>query len=453
MKNIVNNSHKKISGWGRANPVYSNIFIPNDINDIKNIIKNSKSKSLIPRGLGRSYGDVAQLKDKNIIELSNFKDIKIFNEKSTLKVGAGVSISEILEFIVPKGFFLPVTPGTKYITIGGAIASDVHGKNHHKDGSFANYIEEIKLIDGLGNKKVLTPSDQNKTFVEQFWATIGGMGLTGIIYEATFKLIKIESSFIRVDTSRFENLDSLMEALINANKKYRYSVAWLDSLHPQIRGVLTCGDHAIKTHYKHISTLLNYDPKPLISIPSFFYHGLLNKYTVRLFNELWFRKSPKSREKELQKISKFFYPLDGLKNWNRVYGAEGFVQYQFVVPDSASYLISKTLDILKDAQCFSFLTVLKRLGDSNQGLISFPMRGWTLSLDVPASNSNLYSTLDYLDNLIAKEGGRLYLAKDSRQSSDMFFKTYPNCFEWLRIKKEMDPRTIFASDLSERYKF
>ena len=440
----------EVKGWGGINSVFVRIFKPKNLQELKNKIKNSKSRSLITRGLGRSYGDAAQLNGKEVIVLSNFCKIELDIEEQTLKAGGGASFDEILKYIVPKGFFLPVSPGTKYVTVGGAIAADVHGKNHHKDGSFGNHLLEIRVIDGNGNENILTPNNESQIIKKQFFATVGGMGLTGTIFEAKFKLIKIETSFISVNTSRFEDLKSLMKAMLIADKEFHYSVAWVDSLHKKNRGVLTCGDHATKDQLQNNGNNLYYDPKSISSAPSFLPNGLLNNLTVKLFNEAWYRKSPKSKEKELQTISQFFHPLDGIKNWNNIYGKNGFIQYQFVVPDSASYLISKTLEVLKDANAPSFLTVLKRFGKNNNSYLSFPFNGWTLAVDVPANISNLKSQLDFLDGIIAKEGGRIYLAKDSRQTSEMFLKTYENLNEWLEIKKHMDPENKFMSDLAER---
>ncbi len=449
----MKNLKEKITGWGRTNPVFTEIYKPLDVEEIKNIIHNAPSKSIIARGLGRSYGDVAQLNDKNVVELSNFCNLQLYEESATLKAGAGASFNEILKFIVPKGFFLPVSPGTRNVTVGGAIASDVHGKNHHVDGSFGNHVSEIKLINGKGEEVIIAPNEENHEIDSQFWATIGGMGLTGIIYEATFKLIRIESSLINVDTSKFNDLETLMEAMLVADKKYHYSVAWVDSIHPKTRGVLTCGEHAKSEELVNISDKLKYDPKALTSTPSFLPNGLLNKFTVRLFNETWYRKAPDLRKNELQTISQFFHPLDGVENWNKIYGPKGFIQYQFAIPDSASYLIAKTLEVLREANALSFLTVLKRFGGKNKGFLSFPISGWTLAVDVPAAIPNLNEALNYLDSLVQREGGRIYLAKDSRQSSEMFFNTYPQFDRWLKVKNIMDPQNKFTSDLAERCKF
>ena len=229
---------KNVSGWAKTNSVKSFILEPKSKFQLKKIVKNAKPKSIIPRGLGRSYGDAAQLKDKFVVNLKHFNSFKISKKDKIITAGGGVSLDQILKFIIPKGFFIPVSPGTKNVTIGGSIACDVHGKNHHNNGSFGAHILEIKLIDGNANDKILRPNDPDINLQNQFWATIGGMGLTGIIYEAKFKLIEIETSLVSVDTFRYKDLNSLMKAMIKVDKKYNYSVAWIDPLHSNKRGIL-----------------------------------------------------------------------------------------------------------------------------------------------------------------------------------------------------------------------
>ena len=418
---------KTLSGWGRTNPVTADVVQPSSLEQLKELIRGAPPKSLIARGLGRSYGDAAQLKDGMVIELAAFDQIKLDPASGTCTAGAGVSLDQILRVIVPEGFFLPVTPGTRNVTVGGAIAADVHGKNHHVDGSFGNHVQRLLLIDGNGELKELTPSGRGSfDEAEFFWATVGGMGLTGVIVEATFSLIPITSSLISVDTTRYRDLESLMEAMVEADSMYRYSVAWVDSLDPKGRGILTCGDHAPAEALPKDKQAdpLYYDPKALASAPPFLPGGLLNKLTVRAFNEAWYRKSPKKRVGELQEIAPFFHPLDGVQEWNRIYGPAGFLQYQFAVPNEAAHLVPRTLEVLRNVGAPSFLTVLKRFGSSNPAPMSFPMPGWTLAVDVPASVPGLLRALDQLDEEVAEAGGRLYLAKDSRQSSEMFKKTY-----------------------------
>jgi len=443
-----------LSGWGRTNAVTSQVVQPNSVEQLQSLVREAPLRSLVARGLGRSYGDAAQLKNGTAIELPAFDRIELDRTSCTVTAGAGVSLDQILRLIVPAGFFLPVTPGTRNVTVGGAIAADVHGKNHHVDGSFGNHVQRLLLVDGSGTLQDLTPCGRGSSDdAEVFWATVGGMGLTGVIVEATFSLIQITSSLISVDTNRFPDLDSLMAAMVEADKKYRYSVAWVDSLDPKGRGVLTCGDHApIHTLPKaHRADPLYYDPKAIGSAPPFLPGGLLNKLTVRAFNEAWYRKSPKHRVGELQEISPFFHPLDGVQDWNRIYGPAGFLQYQFAVPNEASHLVSLTLEKLRQAGAPSFLTVLKRFGPSNPAPLSFPMPGWTLAVDVPAAVPGLLEVLDQLDLEVAAAGGRLYLAKDSRQSEAMFSRTYRR--ESLRLDYSaslgQEPK-VFNSDLASR---
>jgi decaprenylphospho-beta-D-ribofuranose 2-oxidase len=440
---------RTLMGWGRTNPVTAQVVQPSSVKQLQELVRGASPRSLIGRGLGRSYGDSAQLKDGTVIELPEFDEIELDAASGTVTAGAGVSLDQILRVIVPSGFFLPVTPGTRNVTVGGAIAADVHGKNHHVDGSFGNHVQRLLLIDGSGSLRELAPSGRgNFDEAEFFWATVGGMGLTGVIVEATFSLIPITTALISVDTTRYLDLDSLMAAMVEADAKYRYSVAWVDSLDPKGRGVLTCGDHA---SLEQLSTAqqaapLHYDPKAIASTPPFLPGGLLNKFTVRAFNEAWYRKTPKHREGELQAIAPFFHPLDGVQDWNRIYGPAGFLQYQFAVPNEAAHLVPRTLEALRQVGAPSFLTVLKRFGPSNPGPLSFPIPGWTLAADVPAAVPGLLEMLDQLDEEVAEAGGRLYLAKDSRQSSKTFMKSYPKLEDWRIKSKRIHPEYVFDSD-------
>ena len=444
---------KTLSGWGRTNPVSAQVVQPSSVKQLQELVQGAPPRSLIARGLGRSYGDAAQLKDGTVIELPAFDRIDLDPTSCTVTAGAGVSLDQILRVIVPAGFFLPVTPGTRNVTVGGAIAADVHGKNHHVDGSFGNHVQRLLLVDGSGTLRELTPSGRGSVEeAEFFWATVGGMGLTGVIVEATFSLIPITSSLISVDTTRYRDMESLMAAMVEADAKYRYSVAWVDSLDPKGRGVLTCGDHAPAEALPKSQQAdpLHYDPKALASAPPFLPGGLLNKLTVRAFNEAWYRKAPKHRVGELQAIAPFFHPLDGVQDWNRIYGPAGFLQYQFAVPNEAAHLVPRALEVLRQVGAPSFLTVLKRFGHSNPAPLSFPIPGWTLAADVPAAIPGLMEVLDQLDEEVAAAGGRLYLAKDSRQAEGLMKKTYHRISEWNRCEDFLNPEATLASSLSQR---
>ncbi len=448
----MNATRETLQGWGRVRPSDALVYSPSSTAEIQELVRQSSLQGLIARGLGRSYGDPAQCAGGAVVNLSDFHTIELDAKAGTVTAGGGASLDNVLRLIVPAGFFLPVTPGTRNVTVAGAIAADVHGKNHHVDGSFGNHVRQLRLIDGDANLLTLRPDDPDPLAQQAFWATVGGMGLTGVIVEACFELIPISSSLISVDTDRFRDLDALMAAMVEADHRYRYSVAWVDSLDPRGRGVLTCGDHASIEQLSGDQRLnsLAYDPRALAGAPPFLPGGLLNNWTVRAFNEAWYRKAPQHRQGELQAIAPYFHPLDGVSDWNRIYGSTGFLQYQFAVPDRGSHLVARTLEILRRVGAPSFLTVLKRFGPSNPGPLSFPAPGWTLAADVPAAIDGLLPALDALDEEVAAVGGRLYLAKDARQSATMLQRTYPRLDEWRLQRQRLDPRGIFGSDMSRR---
>jgi decaprenylphospho-beta-D-ribofuranose 2-oxidase len=441
-------SERLLTGWGRTSPSSAVVEQVSSVERVQEAIRQAGSRGVLARGLGRSYGDAAQSGGGLVLDLSSMSQLHLDPAAATVTVGAGVSLDELLRVIVPAGFFVPVTPGTRMVSVGGAIAADVHGKNHHVEGTFGAHVSSMTLVDGLGDVRVLTPQEQPT----EFWATVGGMGLTGVITEATFDLIPITSSRISVDTDRTTDLDDLMDRMIARDDEYRYSVAWIDSAHPSGRGVLTRGDHAPADWLpvKDQSEALAYGAKALGTVPPIFPNGLVNPLTMRAFNEMWFRKAPKSKQGELQSIGAFFHPLDVAHDWNRGYGPRGFLQYQFAVPDGAGHLVSTTLQRLRGIGALSPVTVLKRFGAANAGPLSFPLPGWTLAIDVPAGVDGLASVLDGLDELVLAEGGRLYLAKDSRMSPAMMAASYPRLGEWQRVRDSLDPQGIFTSDLARR---
>ena len=442
-----------VSGWGLNKWAKVNTFTPKNLEELINFIKNSNSGSILARGVGRSYGDAAQLDGQNIINLENFKTIKLNTSNSTLTVGGGVTLREIIKEIVPLGFFLPVVPGTSNITIGGAVASDIHGKNHYQDGSFGNHITKISLIDGNGYLQELSPVIEK--YKEKFWATVGGMGLTGVIYEVNINLISISTSLIEVNTKRFNDIEALMIDMEKNLIDYKYSVAWIDSLHKNFRGVLTRGNH-LKLENLNLEKKQN----PLIvkdikdrSKPKYLTKIFLNKLTVKIFNTLWFYKSPRNEIGKHESISTFFHPLDQIKDWNKIYGSRGFIQYQFLVPNDSKEKIKFVLDYFKKNRVPCFLTVLKKFGKRNASHLSFPDEGWTLTTDIPNCVPKINEILNFLDKEIAKSGGKIYLTKDSMQSAYIFKRTYPNINIWKEIKKELDPEFKFISDISKRLKF
>lgn len=407
------------------------------------------SRGLIARGLGRSYGDAAQ-NAGGIVLSPGAASIELDEERQVVRAGAGTSLHDLMAELLPRGWFVPVTPGTRYVTVGGAIAADIHGKNHHVSGTFGNHVRWFDLACADGRiRRVTRAADP-----ELFWGTVGGMGLTGVIVEAEFDVIRAETSWMNVDTTRVESLGELMDAMISADRLSTYSVAWIDLMargRHLGRSVLTVGEHVSSSALAgRAQRQPRTQPKdPRLSAPTLVPPHLISGPTVRVFNEVWFRKAPRRRVGELQSISAFFHPLDGVRNWNRLYGPHGLVQYQFVVPDGAEGALVAAIQDIAQAGFPSFLAVVKRFGGANEGMLSFPLKGWTLALDVPRRPS-LNGLFQRLDAIVAEAQGRLYLAKDGRMAPELLRRTYPRLDDFLALRARVDPNAIFTSDLSRR---
>jgi decaprenylphospho-beta-D-ribofuranose 2-oxidase len=409
---------------------------------------------MIARGFGRSYGDAAQNAGGRVVDtrgLDRILEVDVVHARA--RVEAGLSLDRLMRAVVPLGLWPMVTPGTRHVSVGGAIASDVHGKNHHRDGTFAAHVERLTLLTPAAGPLTVGPDHDP----DAFWATAGGMGLTGLISEAILRLLPIETATMRVDTYRAPDLDAAMARLADGDTRRRYSVAWIDCLargRSLGRSVVEFGEHArlddLPRKRRVPARALAFSPSERIAAPPTVPSGLLNRWSVAAFNEVWYRKAPRREDGRLVPAARFFHPLDAVPGWNRIYGRRGFVQYQMVLPDGAEPTLRRSIEAFSGARCASFLAVLKRFGPANPGPLSFPRPGWTLALDIPADAGGLALLLDRLDTMVVEAGGRVYLAKDSRLRPDIFAAMYPDLPRWREVRHRLDPDHRLRSDLDRR---
>lgn len=408
---------QKVTNWGNFPVVEKEIKSEDSIEKIKDFVRNNNE--VIARGNGRCYGD-ASLSEHIFSTKRLNKFISFDRLNGVIECESGVLLSEILEVIVPQGYFLYVTPGTKFISVGGAIASDVHGKNHHAEGCFSEYVEEFSLLNE--NSEVITCSrTQNE---DKFWATIGGMGLTGIILSAKFKLKNIETAYIRQESIKAENLDEIFK-LFDESESWTYNVAWIDCLQTGKnigRSIMMRGEHAFKHELpkKFQQNPLRLKQKFIPKVPFYFPDFMLNKWSVKLFNYLYYSKQQKKEVKNFVDYETFFYPLDVVNDWNKIYGKKGFIQYQMVIPkEKGKAGMKKILETIAKSGNGSFLAVLKLFGKENPlAYNAFPLEGYTLALDFKV-NPKLAKLVSDLDEIVEEFGGRIYLTKDSMSKSSL----------------------------------
>jgi decaprenylphospho-beta-D-ribofuranose 2-oxidase len=441
-----------LTGWGRIAATRARLAEPGDPDEAATALKDIPARGVIARGLGRSYNNAAQNGDGLVICTTRMNRIsKLDPATGEVICEAGVSLEQLMVAGLPAGWFVPVSPGTRQVTVGGAIAADVHGKNHHRAGSFARHVRWFDLLLPSGQEVHVSVESDPRLF----WATAGGMGLTGIIVRAALQLTKVETARVVVDTVRARDLDEAMACLTDGDARHGYTVAWLDCLASGRhlgRSVVTSGDFAGLADLRPDDRRdpLSFRPVSRLRAPRACPPGLINRYTVALANEAWYRRAPRQRTGEIQGIGAFFHPLDGIQNWNTVYGPGGFRQYQFVVPSGQQRVLQRCLEAVSRARAPSFVTVLKRFGPGDEGYLSFPMAGWTLALDFPARTPGLAGLLDRLDAMVVEAGGRVYLAKDSRVSPAVLEAMYPRLPEFRAMRAEIDPAGQMVSDLSRR---
>ncbi|WP_017972785.1 FAD-binding oxidoreductase [Actinopolyspora halophila] len=441
-----------LTGWGRTAPTMAEVVSTPDVETIARAVRAAGDRGVIARGLGRSYGDPAQNAGGTVIDMTALNRIHSIDvDEAIVDVDAGVSLDTLMRRLLPHGLWVPVLPGTRQVTVGGAIGSDIHGKNHHSQGSFGSHVLSLELLTADGEVRTLTPDGES---AELFWATVGGMGLTGIVLRARVRLKRVETAYFVVDNIRTRNLDELLEHFTDgSDDNYTYSVAWFDSLargENMGRALLTRGNSATLEDLpkKLRKNPLGFDAPQLMTAPPVFPNGLVNKYTITAFNEVWYRKAP-TKYGSVQNITQFFHPLDLVGEWNRVYGSAGFLQYQFMVPFGQEQAFRRSIDKISASGHASFLNVLKTFGAGNAAPLSFPSKGWTLTVDIPIS-PGLERLCRELDETVLEAGGRLYFAKESRTTPEMIERMYPRIDEWRKTRAAVDPQGIFRSDLARR---
>ncbi|MUL40003.1 FAD-binding oxidoreductase [Streptomonospora sp. PA3] len=447
-----------LTGWGRTSPTAATVWRPRTAEEAASLLRAAARepaaarRGAIARGLGRSYGDAAQCAGGAVLDCADLAPgYRLDPGRALVTASAGTSLAELMAHLLPRGFFLPVVPGTRHVTVGGAIGADIHGKNHHADSSFGAHVRALRILTPDGAHREASPG----TDPELFWATVGGMGLTGVVTEATFSVVPVETSAMRVDIDRVPDLDAALALMSAHDADYPYSVCWVDLLArgPALgRGVLTRARHARAGELAPAARRdpLAYAPRAVAAAPPHVPPRLLDTWSVRAFNAAYYARAPRRGRGRIQQLSSFFHPLDAVRGWNRLYGPRGLVQYQFALPFGAEEELRRVVAALAAARAPSFLTVLKRLGPGTPAPLSFPIPGWTLALDLPAELPGLAALLHRLDERVLAAGGRIYLAKDSRARAAAVHAMYPRLEEWRALRSRVDPDGVLVSDLARR---
>ncbi|OLT26737.1 decaprenylphosphoryl-beta-D-ribose oxidase [Nocardiopsis sp. CNR-923] len=440
-----------LTGWGRTAPTAARVVRPRDARRVADALAGAGPRGVVARGLGRSYGDAAQSAGGLVVDCTGLTGpVRLDPERGEVTAPAGTSMGRLIDHLLPRGHFVPVTPGTRHVTLGGAIAADVHGKNHHVESSLGAHLRALTLCTPDGRVRALTPDGDD---ADLFWATVGGMGLTGVVTDATLAVRPVETAHARVDTDRTAGLDASLDLMSRA--EHPYTVCWLDLL---ARGAATGRGVLTRAHHARVADLprplrsapLSHRPAALLAAPPWAPPRLLNRWSVGAFNAAYHAAAPERRRGRVQSLSSFFHPLDAVRGWNRIYGPRGLVQYQFAVPFGAEDALTDIVTGLSRAGAPSFLAVLKRMGEPTPAPLSFPRPGWSLALDLPADLPGLGRLLRGFDERLLEVGGRLYLAKDSRASAETVHAMYPGLPAWRRTRDRVDPDGVLVSDLARR---
>lgn len=433
-----------VSGWGRFPVVDSDLLRPRSFEAVGEAV----TAGSVARGNGRAYGDAA-IGAIRTIGMTGFDRVRSFDPATgRIRLEAGVLLSDLIDTFGPRGFLPFVVPGTRFVSIGGAIAADVHGKNHHCEGGFGRYVDSILLRTGQG-EIIEASRDENS---DAFFATVGGMGLTGVILEVSMRLRPVQTGWIRERVISASDLDAAMRAL-DVGDAATYSVAWIDcaARGPDLgRSLIYLGEHAVKGDLADGADAFPAGKNPGLSVPVDLPSMTLNRTSIRAFNELYYRMGARrAGGNQVVSLYPYFFPLDSIADWNRIYGRRGFLQHQCVIPEAgARAVLGEILDRVSKRGDASFLAVLKKLGHGD-GILSFPLPGYTLALDFPLKG-DILNFLDEIDRLVVAAGGRLYLAKDARQSRATFEAGYPALSRFKAIRKALDPDGVIRSKLSQR---
>ena len=451
---------RSLTGWGRAAHSRCRVIAPGSGEEVVELLSSDAAErgGIIARGAGRSYGDAAQNDGGQVLDMTGLdRVLSIDRERRLVRAQAGASIAQLMAALAPAGLTLPVVPGTRHVTLAGAIASDIHGKNHHRDGAFARHVTAIALGTPDGQLLELTPTSDG----ELFYATLGGMGLTGVVLEATLAVEEMAAPFVLADVDRTDGLDATLE-MLSGHERHRYSVAWLDLLARGSRmgraivsradpldaegpGPPPAGRRARRLGYSQ--ELVG---GPLIGVPGGMARSPLTPSAMRAFNAMRWRASPRRVRARPEPMAPFFFPLDAIGAWNRLYGAAGLIQYQFVIPSGQETGLERCFELIRDRRLPVYLAVFKRFGGEFGGPLSFPLAGWTLAIDVPAAAPGLAAALAQLDAIVAGCGGRVYLSKDLRLGREALAAMYPRLGDFAEIRARVDPREVLRSDLGRR---
>jgi decaprenylphospho-beta-D-ribofuranose 2-oxidase len=445
--------YRTLTGWARTAPSRVRVLSTTDVDAITEALRPSDERGVIARGLGRSYGDVAQNAGGVVVDMTALNRVHDINpDTAIVDVDAGVSLEELMKAALPYGLWVPVLPGTRQVTVGGAIANDIHGKNHHSAGSFGNHVVAMDLLTADGEIRTITPNGPD---ADLFWATVAGIGLTGIILRASIRMTRTETAYFIADADRTANLDETIELFNDgSDDKYTYSSAWFDSMSTGSklgRGAFGRGSLATLDQLppKLRADPLKFDAPQLLTLPDVFPPRLANKLTFGTIGELYYWKTPKRGRDLIQNLTAFYHPLDLIGEWSRAYGSQGFLQYQFSLPYGKDEDLKRIIRKVAQSGNVSFLNVIKKMGEGNRSPLSYPHPGWLVCLDFPIVDG-LGKFCTELDEDVLSLGGRLYTAKDSRTSAETFHQMYPRVDEFKKIRQTIDPEGKFASDMSRR---